>query len=132
MTEVQREYPFSNPELSAFRRFRVLKDFIGLRPIYHWKERRVRGHIAMCMLAATIEAVMTKDLATAGVMDPDLPGQVLSTRRALAELNRIRRVTLDTGDHSVEVVTRRNALQVQILDAFGVDTTGWSRAEIAW
>ncbi|MDA8309326.1 MAG: hypothetical protein M0Z46_01715, partial [Actinomycetota bacterium] len=59
-------------------------------PVYHWKERRVRGHIALSVLAATIEAVMTKDLATAGVMDPDLDGQVLSARRALAELNRIR------------------------------------------
>ena len=113
------------------RRFRVLKDFIGLRPIYHWKERRVRGHIAVCMLAATIEAVMGKDLATAGVMDPDLDGQVLSARRALAELNRIRRVSLDAGDHSVTVVTRRNALQSKILAAFGMDTSDWDRATIA-
>jgi hypothetical protein len=113
------------------RRFRVLKDFIGLRPVYHWKERRVRGHIALCVLAATIEAVMTKDLATARVMDPDLDGQVVSARRALAELNRIRRVSLDAGDHSVTVVTRRNALQSQILAAFGVDTSDWDRAAIA-
>lgn len=113
------------------RRFRVLKDFIGLRPVYHWTERRVRGHIALCVLAATIEAVMTKDLATARVMDPDLPDQVLSARRALAELNRIRRVELDTGGHRVSVVTRRNALQSQILGAFGVDTSDWGRAAIA-
>ena len=113
------------------RRFRVLKDFIGLRPVYHWKERRVRGHIAVCMLAATIEAVMGKDLATAGVMDPDLDGQVLSARRALAELDRIRRVSLDAGDHNVTVVTRRNALQSKILAAFGVDTSDWDRAAIA-
>lgn len=113
------------------RRFRVLKDFIGLRPIYHWKERRVRGHIAVCVLAATIEAVMTKDLTTAGVMDPDLDGQVLSARRALAELNRIRRVSLDAGEHRVTVVTRRNALQSKILAAFGVDASDWDRAAIA-
>ena len=113
------------------RRFRVMKDMIGLRPIYHWSERRVRGHIALCVLAATIEAVMAKDLAVAGVMDPDLPGQVLSPRRAIAELQRVRQVTLNAGDQRVKVVTRRNALQVQILNAMGVDTTGWDRAEIA-
>lgn len=113
------------------RRFRVLKDFIGLRPVYHWNEGRVRGHIALCVLAATIEAVIGKDLATAGVMDPDLPGQVLSARRALAELNRIRRVELDAGERTVTVVTRRNALQAEILSALGVETTGWDRAEIA-
>ncbi len=113
------------------RRFRVLKDFIGLRPVYHWTERRVRGHIALCVLAATIEAVMGKDLAQAGVMDPDLEGQVLSARRALAELNRIRRVELAAGENRVSVVTRRNALQSQILAAFGVDTSDWDRAVIA-
>ncbi|MGH9092688.1 MAG: IS1634 family transposase, partial [Acidimicrobiales bacterium] len=113
------------------RRFRVLKDFIGLRPVYHFTERRVRGHIALCVQAATIEAVMGKDLASARVMDPDLDGQVLSARRALAELNRIRRVELDVGDHRVTVVTRRNGLQSQILAAFGVDIGTWDRAAIA-
>jgi len=41
------------------RRFRVLKDFLGLRPIRHFTEKRVRGHISLCVLAAVIEAVMT-------------------------------------------------------------------------
>ncbi len=83
------------------------------------------------MLAATIEAVMTKDLAQASVMDPDLEGQVLTARRALAELNRIRRVELDAGDSCVSVVTRRNTLQTQILAAFGVDTSNWDGAAMA-
>lgn len=113
------------------RRFRITKDMIGLRPVYHWTERRVRGHIALCVLAATIEAVMAKDLAYAKVMDPDLPGQILSPRRAIAELQRIRRVELDAGAHTVGVVTRRNALQSQILSAFSVDTSSWDRAAIA-
>ena len=43
-------------------RFRVLKDFLDLRPIFHWTEDRVRGHVALCVMAATIEAVMAKDL----------------------------------------------------------------------
>jgi len=113
------------------RRFRVLKDFLGLRPVYHFTERRVRGHIAICVLAAVIEAVMAKDLASAQVMDPDLTHQVLSPRRALAELDRIRKTTIDAGEHHVTVVTRRNALQAQILKAFGVDTSSWDRATIA-
>src|ERR1019366_9407868 len=56
-------------------RFRVLKDFLDLRPIFHWTEDRVRGHVALCVMAATIEAVMAKDLVNAKVMDPDLPLQ---------------------------------------------------------
>ncbi len=33
------------------RAFRGLKDVLRLRPIYHWKADRVRGHILVCFLA---------------------------------------------------------------------------------
>ena len=48
---------------SVERRFRVLKDFFALRPVFHYTEKRVRGHVAICVLAAVIEAVMALDLA---------------------------------------------------------------------
>jgi len=51
--------------------------------------------------------------------------------RALAELNRIRRVTLEVHGNAVTVITKPNALQVQLLKAFGVDTSSWDRAKIA-
>ena len=108
------------------RRFRVLKDFLGLRPIYHFTEKRVRGHIALCVLAAVIEAVMTRDLEAHRVMDLDLQDQVLSPRRALRELGRIRAVRLAGADGTPrQVITRPSALQSQVLAAFGVDTSTW-------
>ena len=113
------------------RRFRVLKDFLGLRPVYHFTEGAVRGHIALCVLAAVIEAVMAKDLAAAGVMDPDLTDQVITPRRALAELDRIRQVSLDVQGRSIKVITRRTALQAKILTALGVNTASWDKADIA-
>lgn len=58
------------------RRFRVLKDFPGLRPVNDWTEKRVRGHITICVVAAMIETVMAKDLARAGRAEsrPQPPG----------------------------------------------------------
>jgi hypothetical protein len=53
----------------------------------HWTEDSVRGHIAICVLAAVIEAVIADQLAAASVRDPDLPDQTISARRALAELD---------------------------------------------
>ena len=91
---------------------------------------RVRGHVALCVLAATIEAVMGKDLATRPSTIPTSTAH-LSPRRALAELDRIRRVNFDAGARTVSLVTRRNALQSQILAAFKVDSSGWDRAAIA-
>ncbi len=111
-------------------RFRVMKDFLALRPVYHFTEARVRGHIAVCVYAAVIEALMQADLKKAGVADPDLPAQTLSARRALRELQRIRSVTLDAGSRSIEVVTRRSALQSKILAGFGVNTKSWDRPKL--
>jgi len=113
------------------RRFRVLKDFLHLRPVFHWTEQRVRGHVAVCVYAAVIEALMAADLRAADVADPDIDDQHLSPTRALRELARIRAVTLDAGERRIELVTRRSPLQADVLDAFGVDTADWSRARIA-
>lgn len=112
-------------------RFKVMKDFLGMRPVFHFTEERVRGHIALCVIAAVIESLMAIDLERAGVMDPDLPHQVMTPRRALHELGRVRVHELTVGDRRVEVVTRRNGLQGAILSAMHVDTAGWDRAAIA-
>ena len=110
--------------------FRVLKDLIELRPVYHWTEDRVRGHIAICVLAILIEALMEDDLRAADVRDPDIPEQFLSPRRALRELQRIRSVRIQAGTTTLDLITRRSALQSRILAAFGVNTSTWDRARI--
>ena len=112
-------------------RFRVLKDFLNLRPIFHWTEGRVRGHVALCVMAATIEAVMAKDLVNAKVMDPDLPFQSMTPRRALSLLKEIRLELVSAGDHNIELVSRRSALQAKVLKALKVDTSTWDKATIA-
>jgi len=124
--------------LRAYRRllevestFRVLKNFIALRPVYHWTEARVRAHVGVCVLGAVIEALIEADLRRAGVCDPDLADQVLSPRRALRELGRIRAATLAAGEHTIGVVTRRSPLQIRILAALGVDTSAWDRAHVS-
>ena len=54
------------------QRFRVLKSTLGLRPIRHWTENRVRGHIAICVLAAVAESLIGNRLVDADLHDPDL------------------------------------------------------------
>ena len=116
---------------SVERRFRVLKDFLALRPVFHYSEKRVRGHVAICVLAAVIEAVMAIDLGEAKLTDPDLGDQVLSARRALRELERVRMIRfVDSNGEERRVVTRPNPLQASILTAFGVETSTW-RSRIA-
>lgn len=111
-------------------RFRVLKSSLGLRPIRHWTESRVRGHIATCVLAAVIESLIGNRLADADVRDPDLEDQHLTCDRAIEELDRIRQVTFTAGEVTINAVTRRTGLQQQILTGLGVDTRAWAKPTI--
>ena len=111
-------------------RFRVLKDFLRLRPIRHWTEQRVRGHVAICVYAAVLETLITRALTTADIPDPDLDHQHLTAARALRLLNRIRRVTLTTNNHQITLTTRRTPLQTRTLAAIGVNTRTWDKATI--
>ncbi len=111
-------------------RFRVLKDYLHLRPVRHWTEQRVRGHIAVCVYAAVIETLISQDLAKADVRDPDLADQHLTAARALRELNRIRRHHLDANGRRIQLTTRRTPLQARALTAIGADTRNWDRANI--
>jgi transposase len=112
------------------QRFRVLKSSLGLRPIRHFTETRVRGHIAVCVLAAVIEQLIGNRLRDADLRDPDLDEQHLSAERAFQELDRIRQVTFTAGGQTITAVTRRTALQQQILTALQVDTNAWTRPVI--
>jgi len=127
-TSLRREQVSAGEVVIAYRRllevestFRVLKDFIELRPVFHWTEARVRAHVAVCVLAGVIEALMEADLGAARVADPDIDNQVISPRRALRELGRIRRVTMTIAERSIERDTRHSPLQDRLFDAFGVE-----------
>lgn len=37
------------------RAFRELKSGLDLRPIYHWKDNRVKGHVMVCFMALVLE-----------------------------------------------------------------------------
>ena len=111
-------------------RFRVLKDFLRLRPIRHWTEQRVRGHIAVCVYAALIETLINHALVAADVRDPDLPDQHLTAQRALRELNRIRQHQLSVNGRRIHLTTQPGPLQARTLTAIGTDTRHWNKATI--
>ena len=116
--------------LNVESRFRVLKDFLHLRPVRHWTEQRVRGHVAICVYAAVIETLINKALVAADVRDPDIGDQHLTAQRALRELNRIRHVNLTAAGRDIALTTRPSPLQQQILTALEVDTSTWNKATI--
>lgn len=45
------------------RAFRELKSGLDLRPVYHWTETRIRGHVMVCFLALVLEMALRRKLA---------------------------------------------------------------------
>jgi len=69
--------------------FRTLKTPLKLRPIYHWTERRVRGHIVVCFLAFTLRQILKKRLT-----ERSYDGSFVEL---VEGLSRVRAVVLDDG-----------------------------------
>jgi transposase len=79
--------------------FRELKDTIELRPIYHYADARVRGHVFVCVLAYLLERVLELRLEEAGLPQ--------SARAALEKLEPIRVVRNQLGNQTLTCVVQR-------------------------
>ena len=66
--------------------FRTLKTPLELRPIYHWTEKRIRGHLVVCFLAFLLRTVLKQRLDDAGWEG--------SFTAVLDDLSRLRAVTI--------------------------------------
>lgn len=69
--------------------FRTFKSDLAVRPLFHFRERRVRGHLLLCLLAAYVRWQLERDLAPLLFRaedpperaDPVLPPQRSATAR---------------------------------------------------
>lgn len=90
------------------RSFREIKSFIKLRPFYHSKERRIRAHVLVSVLAFLIEAMIQKRLT-------------MSSGKGLLELKRIRLSTLRYKDIVVKRVNTLKKEQIKVLKDLGIE-----------
>jgi transposase len=94
------------------RGFRSLKDPIGLRPIWHRHERRVRAHIFVAALSFLMERMLERALKDAGV--------ALSAQAALTALQTIRHVRFHVDGHERNGVTPGSHHARQVLRALNI------------
>lgn len=94
------------------RGFRSLKDPIGMRPIWHHHERRVRAHIFVAALAFLLERMLERALKDAGVP--------LSAQAALTALQTIRHVRFKIDGEERTGVTPGSPHARQVLRALGI------------
>ena len=91
------------------RAFRTLKTPLEIRPVYHWTDRRVRGHVAVCVLAYLLERVLEHKLESAGLK--------MSAAEALQELSAVHAVEAKLGKKKLVYRTDLTLRQEQILSA---------------
>jgi transposase len=94
------------------RGFRSLKDPIGMRPIWHHHERRVRAHIFVAALAFLLERMLERALKDAGVP--------LSAQAALTALQTIRHVRFKIDGEERTGVTPGSPHARQVLRALNI------------
>jgi len=68
------------------RAFRELKSGLDLRPVYHWTEKRIRGHVMVCFFVLVLEMVLRRKIAALG---EDLPYDEL-----LSDLSQLKAVDI--------------------------------------
>jgi len=94
------------------RGFRSLKDPIGMRPIWHTNERRVRAHIFVAALAFLVERMLERALKDAKVD--------LSARAALVALQTIRHITFQVDGETRTGITPGSSRARQVLKALRI------------
>jgi len=89
------------------RGWRDLKSSLGLRPVFHYREDRIRAHIQLCWLALLLIRVVEN-----GTRD--------TWRNIRHELDRMHLVTLATGDGRVAQRSLTTSAQRTILRALAL------------
>ena len=92
--------------------FKEIKNFLRIRPIYHFKDLRVRGHVFICVLAYLIEKFIKKKLKQSQF--------TLSTQKVLQKLKPIRMVRYTVMNKSLQKITNITGEQNEIFNALGV------------
>lgn len=95
--------------------FRIMKSTLEVKPIFHWKPSRIRGHFVMCFLAFMMERKLELLLSESGI-DKELCSP-LNIREALGRMQ-FAKVRLDNED--LYFKTKNNTLGVEIFKLLGL------------
>ena len=105
---------------SIERDFREIKSFIGLRPVHHRTEPRVRAHVFVCVLARVIMCELERRIALANEARPNDKATKLTAERALKMLGRVHSIPIRVGESTHCVVSDLNDETRAVLEALQV------------
>ncbi len=92
--------------------FGELKGTLKTRPIFHWTDNRIIGHLVLCFLAYLCEAHLTKRLRdkklalkSQAIEDKAIKPRALTIVEAMKELREVKAIPVKIGHRTVWVRT---------------------------
>jgi len=95
------------------RAFRTFKSPLEVRPVRHWTESRIRGHVVVCFLAFLLRTVLERRLFEDAGLDASL-------QEVLDALQQVQQVELAVKQIPLRLVTEPPALAQQAFRALGL------------
>jgi transposase len=107
--------------------FGEFKGNLKARPVFHWRDRRIIGHLTLCFLAYYCESHMTIALRDKGLLleskaieDGIIEPRPLTVVEAMAQLQEVRAIPVSVRDTTIWVRTDISGNAYKLLSAVGM------------
>ncbi len=107
--------------------FGEIKGTLATRPIFHWTDRRIIGHLTLCFLAYLCEALMTKALRekeltldSPAIHDGVIQPRALTVNEVMLGLQEVRAIPVKVRSSVVWVRTDINGNAAKLFSAIGL------------
>lgn len=107
--------------------FGEFKGTLKVRPVFHWNDQRIIGHLTLCFLAYLCEALMTKALRDKNIslQSPAIKNGVIKPRpltvaEAMRELEEIRAIPVKIRSNTIWVRTDISGNAAKLFSAVGL------------
>ena len=106
--------------------FRELKGTLKTRPMFHWTDKRILGHLVMCFLSYLCEAYFAKKLdqrnirlKDKAITDKRIKSRPLSVAEAMSKLKEVRAIPVRYKDKTIWIRTDINGNNTDVFKAIG-------------
>ena len=106
--------------------FRELKGTLKTRPMFHWTDKRILGHLVMCFLSYLCEAYLAKKLdqrkitlKDKAITDKRISSRPLSVAEAMSKLKEVRAIPVRYKDKTIWIRTDINGNNTDVFKAIG-------------
>ena len=107
--------------------FRELKSTLKTRPMFHWTDQRILGHLVLCFISYLFEFYLAKKFHNRGIMlkdqsiqDKTVKSRFLTVSEAMRQLKEVRAVPVTVKDKTLWMRTDISGNTADVFKAIGV------------